>query len=95
MSRKSVRFTNGREAAFGFDKFPYGYFLQVFDQQDEMVAERDGMTNVQWLKACEDLLDDTEFLELREQAQEAITQIILDLDINGRPFSGELNIKSL
>lgn len=106
MSRKSVILSNGKEVAFGFDKFPYGYYIQVFpipgSKEDEELDgapefEEDGLTKGQWFNALDKAI--AEGTRIREEfetkASDALTQIALDLDINGKPFNGDLNVRPL
>lgn len=98
MSRKSVVLNNGKEVAFGFDKYPFGYYLQVFKpaiDEDDVPEEREGLTKGQWLDACSELLDTKELAELHIRASEAVGALLLDLDINGQPFNGDLNVRPL
>lgn len=101
MSRKSVMLSNGKEVAFGFDKFPYGYYIQVFASPEDIkyngspLFEADGLTKGQWFAAFEKALDVSEGVELGCKAKAAMDAIAGDLDINGQPFNGDLNVRSL
>lgn len=99
MSRKSVVLNNGKEVAFGIDKFPYGYYLQVFGPddiyQEVPLFEAEGLTNGQWFKAFDKALDESEGIELECKAKAAMDAIAGDLDINGEVFNGDLNVRSL